>query len=52
MGEIRFIGTGETHGHPYLVCKKTVYISTLDHPERPLRFLITYLKQVFTFTDI
>ena len=23
MGEIRFVGTGETHGYPYLVCKKT-----------------------------
>ena len=22
MGEIRFVGTGETRGHPYLVCKK------------------------------
>ena len=23
MGEIRFVGTGETHGYPYLVCKKS-----------------------------
>ena len=23
MGEIRFVGTGETRGYPYLVCKKT-----------------------------
>ena len=22
MGEIRFVGTGETSGYPYLVCKK------------------------------
>ena len=22
MGEIRIVGTGETHGYPYLVCKK------------------------------
>ena len=22
MGEIRFVGTGETRGYPYLVCKK------------------------------
>ena len=21
MGEIRFVGTGETRGYPYLVCK-------------------------------
>ena len=25
MGEIRFVGTGETRGYPYLVCKKTLY---------------------------
>ena len=24
MGEIRFVGTGETCGYPYLVCKKTL----------------------------
>ena len=24
MGEIRFVGTGETRGYPYPVCKKTV----------------------------
>ena len=23
MGEIRFVGTGETRGYPYLVCKNT-----------------------------
>ena len=27
MGEIRFVGTGETRGYPYLVCKKTIYYS-------------------------
>ena len=26
MGEIRFLGTGETHGYPYLVCKKNFSI--------------------------
>ena len=25
MGEIRFVGTGETRGYPYLVCKKNIY---------------------------
>ena len=25
MGEIRFVGTGETRGYPYLVCKKNVF---------------------------
>ena len=24
MGEIRFVGTGETRGYPYPVCKKEV----------------------------
>ena len=24
MGEIRFVGTGETRGYPYLVCKKII----------------------------
>ena len=25
MGEIRFVGTGDTRGYPYLVCKKIFY---------------------------
>ena len=25
MGEIRFVGTGETRGYPYLVCKNVLY---------------------------
>ena len=29
MGEIRFVGTGETRGYPYLVCKKTVVVTLL-----------------------
>ena len=29
MGEIRFVGTGETRGYPYLVCKNNLYC-TLD----------------------
>ena len=24
MGKIRFVGTGETRGYPYLVCKKRI----------------------------
>ena len=28
MGEIRFVGTGDTRGYPYLVCKKK-YLSSL-----------------------
>ena len=27
MGEIRFVGTVETRGYPYLVCKKRKYRS-------------------------
>ena len=31
MGEIRFVGTGETRGYPYLVCKKNeVEITRVD----------------------
>ena len=26
MSEIRFVGTGDTRGYPYLVCKKKIYI--------------------------
>ena len=30
MGEIRFVGTGETRGYPYLVCKKNrIYYPSL-----------------------
>ena len=25
MGEIRFVGTGETRGYPYRVCRNKVY---------------------------
>ena len=35
MGEIRFVGTGETRGYPYLVCKKLI-ISNLPGPENVL----------------
>ena len=27
MGEIRFVGTGETRGYPYLVCKKYFFLT-------------------------
>ena len=29
MGEIRFVGTGETRGYPYPVCKKSEAITNL-----------------------
>ena len=30
MGEIRFVGTGETRGYPSLVCKKRHYKSCIS----------------------
>ena len=30
MGEIRFVGTGETRGYPYLVCKKYMYTYSIS----------------------
>ena len=30
MGEIRFVGTGETRGYLYLVCKKVRFILVLS----------------------
>ena len=30
MGEIRFVGTGETRGYPYLVCKKDVVLVSVQ----------------------
>ena len=32
MGEIRFVGTGETRGYPYLVCKNYLYQTILKYP--------------------
>ena len=31
MGEIIFVGTGETRGYPYLVCKKKVFLTQDEH---------------------
>ena len=30
MGEIRFAGTGETRGYPYLVCKKSISLKQMS----------------------
>ena len=30
MGEIRFVGPGETRGYPYLVCKKDIVYNMTD----------------------
>ena len=35
MGKIRFVGTGETRGYPYLVCKKNFYHMCYKTCERP-----------------
>ena len=32
MGEIRFVGTGETRGYPYLVCKKALSQMSVHFP--------------------
>ena len=39
MGEIRFVGTGETRGYPYPVCKKILYFI-------PSSEFNAYLKQI------
>ena len=31
MGEIRFVGTGETCGYPYLVCKEIHFLQLVDY---------------------
>ena len=36
MGEIRFVGTGETRGYPYLVCKNMYLLYYCKH------FLVNY----------
>ena len=41
MGEIRFVGTGETRGYPYLVCKKKIV-----GPGKHVDFLIRYARKI------
>ena len=43
MGEIRFVGTGETRGYPYLVCKKNVCITM---------FTVTVFNRQVNLVDI
>ena len=38
MGEIRFVGTGETRGYPYLVCKKKLRFYALLLRSPKIRF--------------
>ena len=50
QGEIRFVGTGETLGYPYLVCKKLLSNSTYFHiffsdTTAPFIFLVCHESQ-------
>ena len=36
MGEIRYVGTGETRGYPYLVCKENKYLSWVYGVDRKI----------------
>ena len=50
MGEIRFVGTGETRGYPYLVCKKECYytcVQTIFFYEKTLSTATSYNKTSF-----
>ena len=49
MGEIRFVGTGETCGYPYPVCKKTKYL--LQAVTRPTNGNGTDLLQAVTSSN-
>ena len=44
MGEIRFVGTGETRGYPYLVCKKEKSQTSVERD-----ILVPWVKK-FCFT--
>ena len=44
MGEIRFVGTGEIRGYPYLVCKKE--FTTLLKIEQTL----SHREEIYTFS--
>ena len=46
MGEIRFVGTGETRRYPYLVCKKTRCDNVI------LDLSLHELHQIMSFKEI
>ena len=55
MGEIRFVGTGETRGYPYLVCKKEFSGTAKNRTKSVAEVRKTYLKlfrsvTVFSFS--
>ena len=43
MGEIRFVGTGETRGYPYLVCKN-ILSTTRFFADDPLAYRVIHYK--------
>ena len=56
MGEIRFVGTGETRGYPYPVCKKKIYynvksdsFSNLCKSQLGLKELASELGPMFAY---
>ena len=50
MGEIRFVGTGETRGYPYLVCKK--YDSDIESDNTRLFLLSNYFAKLHEFIKL
>ena len=47
MGEIRFVGTGETRGYPYLVCKKNIP----NHLKSKVRIPISLCRCAIRFLE-
>ena len=47
MGEIRFVGTGETRGCPYPVCKKDAYFTSSEDMSFCKLYLLHYLLVFF-----
>ena len=45
MGEIRFVGTGETRGYPYLVCKKKASIVDYTSEVTTASYIKTSFRQ-------
>ena len=47
MGEIRFVGTGETRGYPYLVCKKCIDFTARDKIKKSFSFIKTEISYCY-----
>ena len=50
MGEIRFVGTGETRGYPYLVCKKYIYYIMRNIDQAMMMRLGFFVNMIAKFT--